>query len=76
MNKKNLYETSNMYLAAFLLARGHKYTLTRIKAHQTVFQFTSTNKLEEDIPQYFNEYINFTMAIKQIKEVLNSVHWK
>ena len=70
------YLTSDLYLAAFLKTKGHKYAVEKIKSKSN-FIFQSSPELLNYVNEYFTEKsscepLAFTNAIKNIKNLLHN----
>jgi hypothetical protein len=70
----NLYETSDLYLSAYLLVKGHELGFEK-KGKKTVFKFVKTPNLDENVNEYFVgkgqcEPLAFANSIKNLKNLL------
>ena len=68
------YETSDLYLTAYLKVKGHKCTVEKNKTKST-FIFNSTPDLLSHVDEYLTEIgscepLAYTNAIKNLKNLL------
>jgi hypothetical protein len=70
----NCYLTSDLYLAAYLKTKGHKFTVEKLKSKSN-FQFEESPELLSNVDEYLTEKgscepLAFTNSIKNIKNLL------
>lgn len=76
-----LYETSNHYLASFLLSQGVKLcAISRVGRRRTIFRFEATEKLHELLRQYWRQQemllipLRLFTAHQRIKSIIRGSH--
>jgi hypothetical protein len=70
----NLYVTSDLYLSAYLLVKGHNFNIDK-KGKKSLFSFIKSQDLDLNVNEYLMgrgkcEPLAFTNAIKNIKNLL------
>ncbi len=70
----NNYLTSDLYLAAYLKTKGHKFSVEKLKSKSN-FVFEECPELLSNVDEYLTEQgscepLAFTNAIKNIKNLL------
>lgn len=74
INNSDLYSTTDLYLSAYLIVKGHKFSYEKI-AKKASFTFKKTQHLDEHVNEYLmgdgstipSAYAN---AIKNLKNLL------
>jgi hypothetical protein len=74
INDENVYVTSDLYLSAYLLVKGHEFLFEK-KGKKTFFKFTKSPNLDENVNEYFVgkgqcEPLAFANSIKNLKNLL------
>jgi len=70
----DIYVTSDLYLSAYLLVKGHSYTFEK-SGKKTLFHFVLTPDLDVNVNEYLTgkglcEPLAFSNAIKNLKNLL------
>jgi len=70
----NMKKTTDLYLSAYLMAKGYKLIEVDSKK-KCSFSFEISNQIEKDIQDYFNELgsvepLRFVNAIRNIKTLI------
>lgn len=70
----NVYESSDLYLSAYLILKGEKFEFKKI-GKKTLFTFQSSEHLNLHVNEYLTgrgscEPLAFTNAIKNLKNLL------
>ena len=77
MNKEeNIYETQDLYLSAFLKARGNKLIRVARDEGMAIFYFENNDNLDRVVTSFYNdkELINANRLIDSIKHLKSLVH--
>lgn len=70
----NLYTTTDLYLSAYLIVKGHKFS-TEKKGKKSYFSFDKTPNLDEHVNEYLmgggsTEPLQYANSIKNLKNLL------
>jgi hypothetical protein len=73
-DESDLYVTSDLYLSAYLLVKGHKFTFEK-KTKKAFFSFPQDHHLDENVNEYLMGSgsitpLAFANAIKNLKNLL------
>jgi hypothetical protein len=74
INDENLYVTSDLYLSAYLLVKGHEFVFEK-RGKKTFFKFTKTQDVDANVNEYFVgkgqcDPLAFANSIKNLKNLL------
>jgi|TARA_R110001592_G_C13023893_1_gene737771 hypothetical protein len=77
MSENKIYNTSDLYLAAFLKLKGQKFKVEKVRG-KVNFKFDSTDKLSELVTDYLTESgtcepLLYTNSIKNLKNLIYNI---
>ncbi len=73
IQKMDTYKTSDLYLSAFLIARGMKLRDTVSNGRKTLFVFDDTNERERLLEAFFNDGLVSAKAFKGALQDLKTI---
>ncbi len=77
MSEVKTYNTSDLYLAAFLKLKGQKFGVEKIK-NKVVFKFNTSEELNKFVSEYLTESgscepLLYTNSIKNLKNLIYNI---
>jgi hypothetical protein len=77
MSENKTYNTSDLYLAAFLKLKGQKFTVDKVRG-KVNFKFQSTEELNNLVTEYLTESgscepLLYTNSIKNLKNLIYNI---
>jgi hypothetical protein len=77
MSEVKTYNTSDLYLAAFLKLKGQKFEVEKIK-NKVIFKFNTSEELNKFVSDYLTESgscepLLYTNSIKNLKNLIYNI---
>ena len=77
MSEIKTYNTSDLYLAAFLKLKGDKFLVEKVK-NKVIFKFNESEKLNTLVTEYLTESgscepLLYTNSIKNLKNLIYNI---
>jgi hypothetical protein len=77
MSEAKTYDTSDLYLTAFLKLKSQKFIVEKIK-NKVIFKFTDSMKLEKLVNDYLTESAScdpllYSNSIKNLKNLIYNI---
>jgi hypothetical protein len=77
MSETKTYDTSDLYLAAFLKLKGQKFVVEKNK-NKVIFKFNESDELNKFVTEYLTESgscepLLYTNSIKNLKNLIYNI---
>jgi len=77
MTESKTYDTSDLYMTAFLKLKGQKFTVEKVK-NKVIFKFTNTEELGKHVSDYLTESgscepLLYSNSIKNLKNLIYNI---